>query len=53
MIDPFCGSRMLKARNIDVLYYSKHYRPPTHYWANAIIWLQIWRTEFEIRVRRS
>ncbi len=47
------GMRNMRARNIDVLYYSKNYRPPTHYWANAIIWLQIWRTEFEIRVRQS
>lgn len=34
------GMRNIQARNIDVLYYSKNYRPPTHYWANAIIWLQ-------------
>ncbi len=34
------GMRNIRARNIDVLYYSKNYRPPTHYWANAIIWLQ-------------
>jgi hypothetical protein len=34
------GMRNIKARNIDVLYYSKNYRPPTHYWANAVIWLQ-------------
>lgn len=34
------GMRNIKARNIDVLYYSKNFRPPTDYWANAIIWLQ-------------
>lgn len=32
--------RSITARNIDVLHYSKNYREPTHYWANAIIWLQ-------------
>ena len=34
------GMRSITARNIDVLHYSKNYRDPTHYWANAIIWLQ-------------
>lgn len=34
------GMRNITARNIDVLHYSKNYRPPTDYWANAIIWLQ-------------
>jgi len=34
------GMRNIRARNIDVLHYSKNYRPPTQYWANAIIWLQ-------------
>ncbi len=34
------GMRNITARNIDVLHYSKNYRDPTHYWANAIIWLQ-------------
>lgn len=34
------GMRNITARNIDVLHYSKDYRDPTHYWANAIIWLQ-------------
>jgi hypothetical protein len=34
------GMRDITARNIDVLHYSKNYRPPTHYWTNAIIWLQ-------------
>jgi hypothetical protein len=34
------GMRSITARNIDVLHYSKNYREPTHYWANAIIWLQ-------------
>lgn len=34
------GMRDIKARNIDVLHYSKNFRQPTEYWANAIIWLQ-------------
>ena len=34
------GMRNIRACNIDVLYYSKNYRPPTDYWTNAIIWLQ-------------
>lgn len=34
------GMRNIRARNIDVLHYSKNYRAPTDYWANAIIWLQ-------------
>jgi len=34
------GMRNIRARNIDVLHYSNNYRPPTHYWTNAIIWLQ-------------
>ncbi len=34
------GMRNIRARNIDVLHYSKNYREPTNYWANAIIWLQ-------------
>ncbi len=32
--------RNIRARNIDVLYYSMNYRQPTEYWANTIIWLQ-------------
>ena len=32
--------RDIRARNIDVLHYSKNYRGPSEYWANAIIWLQ-------------
>ena len=32
--------RSITARNIDVLHYSKNFRDPTDYWANAIIWLQ-------------
>jgi hypothetical protein len=32
--------RNITARNIDVLHYSKNCRPPTTYWANAIIFLQ-------------
>ena len=34
------GMRNIRARNIDVLYYSKNYRQPTEYWTNAVIWLQ-------------
>ncbi len=34
------GMRNITARNIEVLHYSKNYRDPTNYWANAIIWLQ-------------
>ena len=34
------GMRNIRARNIDVLHYSKNYRDPKNYWANAIIWLQ-------------
>lgn len=34
------GMRNIRVRNIDVPHYSKNFRPPTHYWANAIIWLQ-------------
>ena len=34
------GMRKITVRDIDVLHYSKNYRSPTHYWANAIIWLQ-------------
>jgi hypothetical protein len=34
------GMRNIRARNIEVLHYSKNYREPTNYWANAIIWLQ-------------
>ena len=34
------GMRNIRARNLDVLHYSKNYREPTDYWANAIIWLQ-------------
>lgn len=34
------GMRNIRVRNIDVLHYSKNYRSPTNYWANAIIWLQ-------------
>lgn len=34
------GMRNITARHIDVLHYSKNYRDPTQYWANAIIWLQ-------------
>jgi len=34
------GMRNIRARNIEVLHYSKNYRAPTNYWANAIIWLQ-------------
>lgn len=34
------GMRNIRARDIDVLYYSKNYRVPTDYWANAIFWLQ-------------
>lgn len=33
------GMRDIRARRIDVLHYSM-YRPPTEYWAHAIIWLQ-------------
>lgn len=54
------GMRNLNARNIDVLHYSKNYRAPTNYWANAIIWLQpnqdmlMHNCHFEnIRVRSS
>ncbi len=32
--------RNIRAKNIDVLYYSVDYREPSHYWCNAIIWLQ-------------
>ncbi len=34
------GMRNIRARNIDVLHYSKNVKLPTQYWANAIIWLQ-------------
>lgn len=30
----------IRARNIDVIHCSKDYRPPSHYWSNAIFWLQ-------------
>ncbi|MDO4584386.1 MAG: glycosyl hydrolase family 28 protein [Planctomycetia bacterium] len=38
-----CDSETMKnivSRKIDVLHYSKNYRLPSHYWANAIFWLQ-------------
>lgn len=34
------GMRKITANRIDVLHYSRVSRPPTEYWANAIIWLQ-------------
>ena len=34
------GMRSIDAKNIDVLHYSKTFRPPTAYWANTIFWLQ-------------
>lgn len=34
------GMRAIRANHIDVLHYSKNYRPPTDYWANTIFWLQ-------------
>ncbi len=30
----------IRARNIDVIHCSKDFRPPSHYWSNAIFWLQ-------------
>ncbi len=30
----------IRARNIDVIHCSKDFRPPAHYWSNAIFWLQ-------------
>ena len=30
----------IRARNIDVIHCSKDFRPPSHYWSNAIVWLQ-------------
>ena len=30
----------IRARNIDVIHCSMDFRPPSHYWSNAIIWLQ-------------
>ena len=38
-----CGTaemRDIHARNIDVIHCSKTYRPPSHYWSNAVFWLQ-------------
>lgn len=38
-----CDAAVMKhivSKNIDVLHYSKNYREPSHYWSNAIIWLQ-------------
>lgn len=32
--------REIYAKNIDILHYSVDYRDPSHYWANALIWLQ-------------
>ena len=32
--------RNIRARNIDVLYYSKNVRGPDEFWANVIFWLQ-------------
>ena len=32
--------RNIVSRHIDVLHYSKNFRAPTEYWANAIFWLQ-------------
>ena len=30
----------IRARNIDVIHCSKDFRPPSHFWSNAVIWLQ-------------
>ncbi len=30
----------IRARNIDVIHYSKDFRPPSHFWSNAVFWLQ-------------
>ena len=30
----------IRARNIDVIHCSMDFRPPSHYWSNAIFWLQ-------------
>ena len=32
--------RNIVCRNCDIPFYSINYRDPTHYWSNAIIWLQ-------------
>ena len=34
------GMRQIVSRGIDALHYSKNYRQPGDYWANAIVWLQ-------------
>ena len=30
----------IRARNIDVIHCSKDFRPPSHFWSNAVFWLQ-------------
>ena len=32
--------RNIRAKNLEVLHYSRDYRLPDHYWSNAVIWLQ-------------
>ncbi len=34
------GMRNIVSKRIDVLHFSKNYRAPSDYWANAIFWLQ-------------
>ena len=38
-----CGTTEMggiHVRNVDVIHCSKGYRPPSHYWSNAVFWLQ-------------
>lgn len=34
------GMRNIRGRDLDVIHYANKYKPPEHYWANAIFWIQ-------------